>query len=151
VSAVRAALAASLVLLGACATAGKIYPEDPNGNLVLRAEVERGVDAAVYIHRIAAGCARELRGVVRLDNRPATIDLPVGQAAYLLADFDSSSFLAGARRTSSGAALLPRAGYRYQLELRYREGIYDVSLSEQDERTGVRRVLPRREADSCKD
>jgi len=150
VSAVRASLGASLVVLGACASAGKPYPESPNGNLSVRAEVERGVDAAVYIHRMAAGCARELQGVVRLDERSATVDLPVGQAAYLVADFDSSSFLGGSRRTSAGTVLQPRAGYRYQLELRYREGIYDVGLTEQDERTGVRRALPRRDAEPCK-
>ena len=149
-SGVRAALGASLLVLGACASPAKLYPETPNGNLVVRAEVERGVDAALYIHRIAAGCALELQGVVRLGERQTAVDLPVGQAAYLVADFDSSSFLAGSRRTSAGTVLVPRAGYQYRLELRYRQGIYDVALSEQDERTGTRRALPRAELQPCK-
>ncbi|BDG05729.1 hypothetical protein [Anaeromyxobacter oryzae] len=139
------------LLCGLCACSGlRTYPTVPGGNLSVRPRLEAGVTAALHVHRLDAQCRVEYLGTVKLDDAQLTLDLPAGQASYLLVTFDTSSFFAGRRNTSAAALLNPRAGWRYELDVRYREDIYDVALSEADPHTGQRRVLARRDLDACR-
>ena len=126
----------------------KAYPTDPGGNLAVRPQMDREVRAVLHIHRVDRDCRAEYRGSVPLDRPAVSLGVPPGQPTYLVVTFDTSSFLGGSRSTSAGALLVPRAGQRYELGARYRDGIYDISLYESDGR--ARRALPRRELDACR-
>jgi len=63
--------------------------------------------------------------------------------------FDTSSFLGGSRATSVGTVLEPRAGFEYELAVRYKQAIYDVALREVDPRKRVSRELARRPLGGC--
>jgi hypothetical protein len=139
------------LLLGLCACSGlRTYPTAPGGNLSVRPRLESGVSAALHVHRVDAQCRVEYLGTVKLDDAQRTLDLPAGQASYLVVTFDTSSFFGGRRNTSAAALLHPHAGSRYELDVRYRQDIYDVALSEAASRTAQRRVLPRRDLDACR-
>ena len=141
--------AASLLVLVAVGCSGlKAYPTDPGGNLAVRSQVDSDVRAVLHIHRVDADCRTEYRGTVPLDRPAVSLALPDGQPAYLVVTFDTSSLLGGSRSTSAGALLVPRAGIRYELGARYRDGIYDLALSESDGRAG--RALPRRDLSACR-
>ncbi|HEX7052554.1 MAG TPA: hypothetical protein VF211_01310, partial [Burkholderiales bacterium] len=107
-----------------------------------------GVSGALHVHRVDAQCRTEYLGTVKLDRPALALALPPGQARYLVVAFDTSSLLGGSRSTSAGTFVVPRPGRRYELAVRYRDSVYDVSLSESDGRT--RRALPHREPEGCR-
>ena len=140
---------ALLLLLAGCSGI-RPYPTDSSGNITLRQQTEGHVSATVHIHRVDAQCRSGYQGSLSLDRPSVTIELPFGQLSYLLVEFDTSSFFAGSRSTSFGVLIDPRAGSRYTVDVRYRESIYDVGVTEADARTGQRRVLPRHDLGACR-
>jgi len=141
--------AATLLLVIVAGCSGlRTYPTDPGGNLAVRSRMDSDVRAVLHVHQVERQCQTDYRGSVPLDRPLVSLALPAGQPAYLVVTFDTSSFLGGSRSTSAGALLVPRAGARYELSARYRDGIYDVALSESDGRAW--RALPRREIDACR-
>jgi hypothetical protein len=141
-------VAALLLAIVAGCSGLRSYPTDPGGNLAVRSRMDRDVRAVLHIHRVDPQCRTDYRGSVPLDRPVVSLALPAGQPAYLVVTFDTSSFLGGSRSTSAGALLVPRAGVRYELSARYRDGIYDVALTESDGRAW--RALSRREIDACR-
>lgn len=142
----RVLLAFALALAGCSGL--KTYPNDAPKNVHVATQTERGVRAALHVHQVSGECARRYEGTLALDRPVLDIGLPAGQPSYLVVSFDSSSFMAGSRSTSVGTLLTPRAGYEYELAVRYRQDIYDVALREID-RKGARRELARRPLAGC--
>lgn len=142
-------VAVVLVVLSTGCSGLKTYPADAGGNLAVRAQLDGAVRATLHVHRVDAQCRTEYRGSVRLDRPVALLNVPAGETSYLVATFDTSSFLSGSRSTNAGALLRPVAGRSYELALRYRDDIYDVSLREVDER-GAGREIPRRDLGACR-
>jgi hypothetical protein len=97
-----------------------------------------------------AQCRTEYLGTVALDKPSAEIGIPAERWSYLVFDFSTSSFLAAKRtRISLETLLKPRAGYRYEASVTYRDDIYNVVIREQSPRGGWREVAMRDLA-SCK-
>lgn len=145
----RATLALVLWLAAGCSSLKPYEAAGPDNVLVNSALSE--VRGALHVHGVEAGCRTEYFGTVHLD-RPATaLSLPPGRLSYLVFSFDSTSWLAGSRSTSVGRLLEPRAGYRYDVDVTYRESIYNVTLRESAPRDGPTREIVRRGLPDCKD
>ena len=137
-----------LALLAAGCSGLKTYPNDAPKNLRVATQLERGVRTALHVHEVSGTCATRYEGTVALDQPAVEVGVPAGRPSYVVVSFDTSSFLGGSRGTSVGTVLTPRAGYRYELAVRYQQDMYDVALREVDGK-GASRELPRRGLNGC--
>ncbi len=142
-----AALLGALSLAAACSSL-KTYDAPGPDNVSVSAALSEA-RAALHVHRVEAGCRTEYLGSVQLDRPAIALSLPPERPSYLVFSFDTSSWLAGGRTTSVGTLIRPRAGYRYELAVKYRDSLYDVRLRESDPRTGRVRDLARRALQDC--
>jgi hypothetical protein len=123
-----------LLLLAAC-DSSKPYPDFSDKNLrVQTASTGAKVVMGIY------SCDAEYEGSVTLDEPVVHVGVPAGQRRRLVFEFHSAGVLA---RTSikKEVQLLPRAGYRYDALVTYKDDVYGVSLREIDPRTGQVREL----------
>ncbi len=123
----RGAAALLAALLAACGSTSPYRYEGEN-NLEVRPQLSKA-RASLHIHRLDAQCRTQYEGSLQLD-RPLELALPPGRPSLLIVGFDTSSFFGGARSTARQYMLTPRAGYRYRLEVRYKDGLYDVAAVE---------------------
>jgi len=137
----RGAAAVVAVLLAACGSTSP-YRHEGEKNLEVRPELS-GARASLHIHRIDEQCRTLYEGSLTLD-RPVELALPIERSSLLIVGFDTSSFFGGARSTARRYVLKPRAGYRYRLEVRYKDDLYDVAAVEVS-RDGRARALELRE------
>jgi hypothetical protein len=153
---VRGVLLCLAVALMAGCSSLKTYPSRSPENVVVSSAIESGsffssMRGSVHIHELDAGCRTNYLGSVKLDQPKVALGLPAERASYLVFVFEGSSFLGGSSSSSSSAAVLkPRAGYRYEVAVSYRDSIYNVVLRESDPRRGSSRELPRQELKGCK-
>ena len=142
-------LAALALALGVAACGGtKPYRHEGAENVAVRAALDSGVRATLHVHRVDANCQAEYRGSVALDRPSVTLGVPAERSSYLDVTFDTSSFLAGSRRMNAGTLVRPRAGYRYDVAVAYRNSLYQLTVRETDP-SGRTRDLPRRDLGSC--
>ena len=109
----------------------KPYQNTPDKNLHFHTAAESGswfssVRAAVDIHRLTADCRTEYEGTVQL-NRP-TVDLGVPPERWSRLVF---VFLANRSGSMTYETLLkPRSGYQYEIDVTYRDDMYNVVVRE---------------------
>jgi hypothetical protein len=142
-------LFAGMALAVAACSGTTPYRNDAPKNLHARIDTESGVRAALHVHEVTGPCATRYAGTVSLDAPAVELGIPGGQPTYLVVTFDTSSFLGGSRATSVATTFEPRQGFDYELAVRYRQAIYDVSLKEVDSRRRTSRDLPRRALAGC--
>jgi len=142
----RGALLLAALLVAGCSGL-KTYPNDAPKNLRVATQTD-GAQAMLHVHELSGECETRYEGTLKLDQSSVELGVPSGRPTYVVVTFDTSSFLRGSRATSVGTVLTPRAGYRYEMAVRYREDIYDVALREID-RKGVNREIPRRPLKGC--
>jgi hypothetical protein len=123
----RSVVIAVLALLEACSGTTP-YRQEGEKNLEVRPELSKA-RASLHIHRLDAQCNTQYEGSLTLD-RPVELALPAERSSLLIVGFDTSSFFGGARSTARRYVLKPRAGYRYRLEVRYKDDIYDIAAFE---------------------
>jgi hypothetical protein len=141
--------AVALLALAAACSGLKTYPNDAPKNVHVVTQTERGVRAALHVHAVSGECATRYDGTLALDRASLDVGVPAGRPSYLVVSFDTSSFMAGSRSTSVGTLVTPRAGYQYELAVRYKQDIYDVALREIDRDKGLSRPLARRPLAGC--
>jgi hypothetical protein len=131
-------------LLAACA-GHRPYSAGYDRNLSLRTSVDSGTRAAMDVYSVDTQCRAQLEGRVALDAPRVEVGLPQDRASLLVFEFAGSGFL-GSRRTSitTQALLVPRAGRRYEAQVRYKDNIYNVELKEIDTRSGASREVDAR-------
>ena len=144
----RALFASTLLAVAACSGITP-YRNDGAKNLRARIDTESGVRTALHVHEVTGPCATRYAGTVQLDAPVKDVGIPEGRAAYLVVTFDTSSFLGGSRETSIATVFEPRHGFDYELQVRYRQAIYDVTLKEVESRRRVSRELARRPLAGC--
>jgi len=148
-------LCLAAALIAGCSSL-KTYPSRSPENVVVSSAIESGsffssMRGSVHIHELDSDCRTSYLGTVKLDQPKVALGLPAERASYLVFAFDGSSFLGGSSSSSSsGTVLKPRAGYRYEVAVTYRDSIYHVVLRESDPRSGASRELPRRQLTGCK-
>jgi hypothetical protein len=151
---VKGALCATLLggaVLAGCSSSGRTYPDALPKNLHVRTDTSAQVRAAVHIHRVDAKCLTEYEGTLQLDRPAVELSVPAGRSSVLAVTFSTSSLLGGSSTSARYATLLtPRAGYRYDVEVKYRENIYGVTIREIDPRRSSSREIERRDPASCK-
>lgn len=145
----------TLALLASCSGV-KTYPNTLEKNLEIRTVTKSGsifgkVRASVDVYRVDAHCRLEYEGTVDLDRPVLAVGIPAERPSYLAFNFASSAFLGGARSATSQETLLtPRAGYRYDIDVRYADDIYNVVLRERAPRKNGTRELAITGLDACK-
>jgi len=148
----RAAAFLSLAALGLLAACSGTTPYRDGGekNLEVRTELSGSrLRASLEVYRIDAQCKMEYEGTVALDAPLVATGIPTGRPTILVFTFASSP-LFGARGTVSRQTLVqPRPGYRYRIDARYKDDIYDIALSEIS-REGTARRLELSTQGACK-
>lgn len=147
----RRALAALIgaLALGGCA-GGRPYPDDASPkNLSIRT-ASPDARAVLGVHSVDARCRPEYLGYVSLDKPAVAVGIPAERWSYLVFEFSSSRFLGSSRsRMSKETLFKPRAGYRYDADVSYRNDIYNVVIREQGPR-GAPREVPFIDLASCR-
>lgn len=138
-----------LLALAAGCSGIKTYTQSGPRNVVVRSDISK-VEAALNIHEVGADCRTTYRGTVQLDEPSISVGIPVDRVSYLVFSFASSSFLRGSSSSSIGTLLSPRPGYSYEVQVSYRDDIYNVAIRETDLRKSPTRELPRRGLESCR-
>jgi len=145
---------AAASLLAACSSL-RDYPRVTPENVVVKSKLESGsmfssMRGAVHVHEVDGTCHTNYVGTVKLDQPSVALGLPAERASYLVFVFAGSSFLGGSSSsTSAGTVLKPRAGYRYEFAVTYKDSIYNVVLRESDPRGGGSHELPRQQLKGC--
>ena len=141
-------------LLAACSGI-KPYPDIAEKNLQVRTSTDSGsifssVRASVSISRVDAQCRTEYEGTVELRKESVQVGIPVERWSYLVFHFSSSGFLSSTSSTIAQASLLkPRAGYRYDVEVTYRDDTYHVVIHETRTGRSDGRDIALRRLDAC--
>ena len=130
-----AGLVCALGALAACSGTTP-YRDAGEKNLQVRTDASSGsafskVRASLDIYRVDAQCQVQYEGTVALDAPLVGVGLPPERQSLLVFVFASSSFLGGSRGSISRESLLrAKPGYRYDVGVRYKDDIYDVTMSE---------------------
>ena len=116
-------------------------PADKNLQVLTSAQ---GVGVVMGVHRLDDKCFAHYEGVVTLDRPVIDVGLPPGRLSLLVFEFYGSSIFTGSRSLKREAKITPRAGYRYDAIVIYKDSLYSVDLLEIDPRTGSKRELDTR-------
>lgn len=146
-----AALACGLAAALAACAGGKTYPDDiAPKNLSIRTGTSSNARAVLGVHSVDAQCRAEYLGFVALDKPAVAVGIPTERWSYLVFEFATSRYLGSSRsRISQETLLKPRAGHRYEIDVTYRDDIYNVVIREQPPR-GAPREVPWLNIASCK-
>ncbi len=126
----RRALALALAALLAGCASGTRYADLPDKNLVIRADVS-GARAVMGVHAVDAQCKLTYEGYVDLDQPVQRVGVPPGRLSYLVFEFATSSFWGGTRGSIKRETLLRvRPGASYDIQVSYKDALYDVVIRE---------------------
>lgn len=129
-----AGAAVVFVLLTGCSGL-KTYPNTHEKNVRIRTDTASSffekVRVSVHVHAVDARCQLEYQGTVNLDASPFGVGIPADRPSYLVFNFSSSSFLGSSSSSITQETLLrPRPGVQYDVQLSYRNDIYNVVVQE---------------------
>ncbi len=143
-----ALIAVAALTLTACG-GGKLYKSDLPPNLKVTTNVEK-VTASLGIYAIDNKCRTAYQGSVVLKDKLTSLGIATGKPLYLVTAFSSSSFLGGSSSsTSYELVVTPRHNYRYEMALRYLDGIYNVQIFEIAQKSGKRREIDSQTLPQC--
>lgn len=131
------------------------YQNTPDNNLHVHTATDSGswlssVSAAVDIHRVATDCQTVYEGTVQL-NRP-TIDVGISTNRWsrLVFVFARYSVLGNRSGSMTYETLLnPRSGYQYEVQVTYKDDMYNVTVRETHPSSSVGREIERRDLRAC--
>ena len=148
------AVAATCALVG-CGSL-KPYPDDlPVKNLHIRAVTSSGsafssVRAELDVHSVDGACSRRYLGTVALDTPDVAVGIAADRGSVLVFHFLSSNFLGSSRgRISREVFIRPTADQRYEIDVTYRDDLYDVVVRERLPR-GALREVPLQDLRACR-
>lgn len=110
------------------------YPNNLDKNIQVRTELESGsafskVRASMNVYEVNAQCQILYEGTVDLKRPSVSVGIPSGRWSYLVFDFSSSGFLSNTSTIiASGALLHPQLATRYDIDVSYRDDIYNVTI-----------------------
>ena len=122
----------------------KAYSNTPARNLDVHTRTDSGsflssTRASLDIYSVNSTCQPAYQGTVTLDKETRAIGLPAERPSYLVFRFESSSFLANSSgATSYDTLLTPLPDHHYDVDVRYLDGIYSVTILERS--TGDRKA-----------
>ena len=133
----------------------KPYQNRPDNNLHVHTAADSGswfsrVRDAVDIHRVTADCGTEYEGTVQLNRRTIDVGIPPNRWSRLVFVFASSSFLANQTGSITYETLLkPRSGYQYEINVTYRDDMYNVVIRETQPRSSVTSEVKQADLRAC--
>lgn len=148
-------LALAVGLLTGCSGI-KPYADTPDRNLQIRTDVRSRsafstVRAAVDIYRVDEACRLDYQGTVDLDRPAVTVGIPARGSSYLAFRFSGSGLLGGTRSSISKETLIsPRAGLRYDIDVAYKDDIYNVVIREYPAQGSAGHEIELRDLRSCR-
>lgn len=134
----------------------KAYPNQLEKNVDVTATTKADsifarVRASLDIYSVDAHCQPTYEGTVDLGQATTGVGLPVNRPSLLAVRFDSHNYLARSSGTTDDQTFLtPRRGYRYRIEARYIDDIYNVKVLERPGRVARWRVMNQPSAPACK-
>ena len=151
----RLVVAAGVALAAGCSGL-KPYPNDgPVKNVAIRTAASSGsvfssVKVELDVHGIDASCATRYLGTLKLDQPTSSVSLPPGRGSLLTFQFLSSNFLGSSRGSISRQVFVtPRTDQRYEIDVSYRDDLYDVVVRERVRGDALREVALR-DLSSCR-
>ena len=150
-----AVLLMAVIFLAGCSLT-RPYANTPQKNLTIRTTTESGllssVRASVDIYEVDDACQTEYLGTVKLRKPQVKVGIPASKTSYLVFVFASSSFLANSSGTTSYDTLLkPQTDYGYNIDVSYKDDIYNVVMREvSPDKTAGREVDPM-DLNTCND
>lgn len=152
---IRLLLLLTVSLLASCSGI-RPYPNNLDKNVQIQTETRSGsilskTRAYVGIYQVDGQCRIEYEGTVNLDRAVVLVGLPSDRLSYLVFSFVSSSFLANARSSISQETLLrTRPDHSYQIDVSYRDSIYNVVVREHDPRMRGSREIEVKRLGGCR-
>jgi hypothetical protein len=129
--------AVALLMLAVGCSGLKPYPNDlPTKNVTIRTAASAGsvfssVKVELDVHGVDASCATRYLGTLKLDRPTIVLGLPAGRGSLLTFHFLSSNFFGGSRGSiSRQVCIAPRPDQRHEIDVTYRDDLYDVVVSE---------------------
>jgi hypothetical protein len=150
----RASGVALLVGLLAGCSGIRTYPNGLDKNLLVHTSTDSAsifsrVRASLSISRVDAQCRIQYEGTVDLDKSPVSVGIPADRWSYLVFDFASSGLFVNSSTTAQATLLKPLAGYRYDVEVTYRDDLYNVIIREAHAGTDHKQDVTLRQLDTC--
>lgn len=114
----------------------KNYRSDYQANLFITTDTPASgwlsdVDAALDIYQMRDDCGVDYQGTVNLRDPLVEVGVPAGVAAYLVFRVESSAFLTNTYSSVGyDVAFYPDFGHVYDVNVVYRDNIYDVEVRE---------------------
>jgi hypothetical protein len=141
-------LAAAMVVMLAAGCSGlKPYPNDlPIKDVTIRTAASAGsvfssVKVELDVHGVDASCGTRYLGTLQLDRPTVAMSLPAGRRSLLTFQFLSSNFLGSSRGSISRQVwITPRPDQRYEIDVTYRDDLYDVVVRERVRNDALREV-----------
>jgi hypothetical protein len=135
----------------------RTYPNTSDKNLQIRTETDSGsifsnVRASLHIYRVDADCKTRYEGTIKLNKPLVEVGIPSGRTSYMVFNFSGYSFLANSSHSIDyNTVLKPRAGYSYNIEVRYIDDIYNVAVHEAHPGKAAGREIERIDLSACND
>ena len=150
----RASSVALLVGLLTGCSGIKTYPNGLDKNLLVHTSTDSAsifsrVRASLSISRVDARCRIQYEGTVDLDKSSVPVGIPADRWSYLVFDFASSGLFANSSATAQATLLRPRPGYRYDVEVTYRDDLYNVVIRESRTGTDHKQDITLKQLDTC--
>lgn len=133
----------------------KSYQNTPDNNLHLHTAADSGswfssVRAAVDIFRVGTDCETVYEGTVQLNQPTIDIGIPPNRWSELVFVFATSSFLGSRSGSMTHETLLkPRSGYQYEVQVTYKDDMYNVAVRETHPSSSVIREIERKDLRPC--
>ena len=151
----RLLVVAAMCVLAGCSSL-RPYPNDlPVKNLHIRAATTSGsvfssVRAELDVHSVDAACQTRYLGTMSLDTPDVAVGIAADRGSHLVFHFLSSNFLGSSRgRISREVFIRPQAEQRYEIDVTYRDDLYDVVVRERLAR-GALREVPLQDLRACR-
>lgn len=126
------------------------YRSTGEKNVQIRTSTE-GARASVDVYRVDSSCRAQYEGTIALDSSRVDAGIPTDARRLLVFRFTSSSWLGSSKSTMSRETLFkPQPGRRYQIDLSYRNDIYNVAVREKDAGGRAARELDLKGLDTCR-
>jgi len=134
----------------------KPYPNElPTKNITIRTATNAGsmfasVRVELDVHGVDASCRTQYLGTVPLDQPSGAVGIAPERGSVLTFHFLSSNFLGSSRgRISREVFIAPRPDQRFEIDVTYRDDLYDVVLRERL-RNGTLRDVALQDAKACR-
>jgi hypothetical protein len=133
----------------------KPYQNTPDNNLHVHTATDSGswlssVSAAVDIHRVGTDCQTVYEGTVQLNHPTIDVGISPNRWSRLVFVFASYSFLGNRSGSMTHETLLkPRSGYQYEVQVTYKDDMYNVAVRETHPSSSVSREIERKDLRAC--